>query len=364
MALQPVLSGRLFRRLLFGVSVIACVVQLGLQSLAIFAFSALTIGVARLKFPVFPRAAFLVAIWLALLVPKFWMTKDELIETVFLYVCWAGFPFAAVYLVVERARGALDKLSWFDEALYLLVLPRFITPFYQPISVAKFFASERPGPNIRLALRALALGVYGAALQIVLVKVAFAPLRPGIPDPQPSAVLLNFVLVYAHNAGGIFCGVALLRLFGFDLGSGFRLPLISRSFGEFFRRWNYYIYEEVFSLFLLPLAARLRRWLPDTAATIVAAYCAIIIGAFCFTVLMVPSSQLPYPKAVFEQLSRPKTFVMYGLYYSAIILPQFIAPKSLLAGAPGVVRRVLEHALFIVLFVLFQVAATRAGVGF
>ena len=46
-------------------------------------------------------------------------------------------------------------------------------------------------------------------------------------------------------------------MLGYDLGSGMDKPLLSRSFAEFFRRWNYYIYESVRSLFLFPLVGLL-----------------------------------------------------------------------------------------------------------
>jgi hypothetical protein len=254
--------------------------------------------------------------------------------------------------------------------MYLLALPRFYIGFYQPISPAKFFASEEPGASAKRAWAGLALGAYGAALELLRLKMIFVtgheqgtPLPRGVVQVEWLLPANNALYAYIVNASCIFIAVGLFRAFGYNLGSGFRYPLASRSFSEFFRRWNYYIYDAVMSLFFFPLVGRFRRWMPLALAAILGAYLAIFLGSFGLTSVLVPFGIAKDAFATVLRLASPEHVLFYGIYWSAIVLPQLgrLAFKSSDAP-PSVKKRVLQHALFWFLLLLFGRAAYRAGV--
>lgn len=366
-ALRPLLSEAAFRRLFLAVSLGGAMVQLGLDSLAVFAFSGLVVGLARLKGPVLVRVLAALLAWAAGLLPKLEFSAAEFYAHAAFYVFWAGAAFSAIYVIVERARGALSEQSWADDLAYLVALPRLFMPFFQPISPSKFWSSRVHGVESRLVLRGLGLGLYGILLFFAMRKMPYiypprpdvAPLDHGVPELLIPAH--NLVFIYASNASAIFCAVGLFRLLGFDLGSGFAFPLLSRSFAEFFRRWNYYIYEEVRSLFFFPLMGWLRRALPEKAAAVLASYVAIFLGMFGLNAIVIPASLNLDPRLALERTLQLDSIGFHALYWTGIILPQLL-PWRQSASPPSLGRRVLQHATFIVLITLLTRAAYNAGV--
>ena len=366
-AARPYLSETGFRRALLGLSLVGCAVQLGWDALGVLAFSGLVLGLSRLGGPVLLRVLCALAVWTAALLPKYDLSFQQFAEHIAFYVFWAGAAFSAIYLIVERSRGALERSSWLEDVTYLIALPRLLMPFFQPLSPSMFWASQRRGVDPKLALRGLGLGVLGIVLFFVMRRM------PYIQPPRPDAVqaahsvpeLLipahNLVFIYASNASAIFCAIGLFRLLGFDMGSGFRYPLASRSFAEFFRRWNYYIYEEVKSLFFFPLMARLRQWLPERLAAVVASYVAIFLGTFGLNAVVVPASLNADPLISLSRTFTLEYIGFHALYWTGIVLPQLL-PWRPSAAPPSLPRRVFQHALFIVLITLLTRTAYNRGV--
>src|SRR5262249_30598351 len=109
-----------------------------------------------------------------------------------------------------------------------------------------------------------------------------------IVDQRLVFELLQFVAAYAHVTYTIFLAVAVYRLLGFELPSGFRRPFLSQSFGEFFRAFNHYVRDAVLALFYFPMLGHLRHHARPRLATIGAAYTSIVIGSFLLHDLLVP----------------------------------------------------------------------------
>jgi hypothetical protein len=367
---QPLLPKRRWRDVFLALSLGGCALQLGTDAIGAIGYAVLVVVLARAPGPVFPRALLALGLWVAASVPKLWMDASHFRLHLPFYLYWVGIPFAAIYLIVERARGVLDDISWRDECMYLLALPRFYIGFYQPISPAKFFASEETGPSAKRAWMGLALGTYGAALEFLRLHMVFVthhkrgtPIPAGVPQVEWLLPANNAVYAYIVNASCIFIAVGLFRVLGYNLGSGFRYPLASRSFSEFFRRWNYYIYDAVMSLFFFPLVGRFRRWMPLGAAAIVGAYLAILFGSFGLNTVLVPMAAAKDAFGTARRLLAPEHIFFYAVYWSAIILPQLGRLGFTPSGEPpSRKRRVLQHALFVFLLLLFGRAAYRAGV--
>jgi hypothetical protein len=202
---------------------------------------------------------------------------------------WLGFlPAAMIWIVIDRASGRLKGISEREEWLYFLVFPRFVAPFVQPLGAARFLRSRRLIQSPRLSLRALLLGVYTIAVFYAManthfsVKSSWDALSAIEHGPR---IARNAVHIYAYNAGGIFLAVTLLRLVGYDLGSGFNWPTLASSPGDFFRRWNYYFFEFCSAAIFLPIVSRLRRWLPLWLTYVIAAYACFALGVFALGII-------------------------------------------------------------------------------
>src|SRR5262249_50025559 len=138
-------------------------------------------------------------------------------------------------------------------------------PFFQPISPRQLARGERPDIPARLIWRGAGLAAYAAGLAVVAWRLGGVIRNI---EYQPLVLALRFCRFYAHVTCSIFTAVAVFRMLGFSLPSGFRAPFLSRSFAEFFRRFNYYVRDAVLSIFYFPLLGWLRHRLSPRAATI------------------------------------------------------------------------------------------------
>ena len=315
------------RDVLLAAGVLIAPLVLGAWSLLVFGYVAFVIGLARAPAPIALRLLAAAIAWLALPVARvYWLGTSAQVETILLSLLWAGQLYAAFYLIIERARDApAERSSVRADAFYLLAPPRLIVPFFQPISPHLLAAGIRPGMPAPLIKRAAGLAAYGIAVAIaawslgwLVEQQAYAPLE----------IALTFLHVYARLTYTIFLAIALFRLLGFNLRSGFEYPFLSRSFAEFFRRFNYYVRDAVLSLFYYPLLGYLRSRLSPRVATIVSAYVAILVGSFMLHDLLVPVSMTIAPQDPLRYYLDPVRVAGFVLLWTLIIVPTAgIAPK-------------------------------------
>ena len=244
-----------------------------------------------------------------------------------LMLCWTCLPAPLICLVVERGRGHLDSATRLDEWLYLLVLPRFFTPFLQPIGAARFIGSLRTQRTQRLSMSGLLLGLYCLLWLYAIQATHYAIKNPSDAFPLPQDLWLitqNGLRIYAFNAAIIFCAIAQLRLLGFDLGSGFRFPLLASSFSDLYRRWNYYFFEYSTSIFYLPISSKLRRWLPTRLAYALAGYPSVLLGVWALDKFFYQIPLGRWGEAAFVQLRDWHSLGGYAFVWSFIIVPQVV----------------------------------------
>jgi hypothetical protein len=287
-------------------------------------FAWLTSRVSRTSWSIWRKLAVLLGTWTLVIAGRRLAPHGMLFPYGSLFLYWACLPAAVICLVVERARGQLDKLELKDDLTYLLALPRFFLPFLQPIGAARLINS-RTAYSPRVTLRALGLGLYAVACLFALKHThyglrgsgeVFHALRFGW------RLINNAVLIYGVNASGIFCAVALFRLLGHDLGSGFRFPLLASSFSDLYRRWNYYFYEFVSTVFHLPLFTSLRRRLPFWVAYVVASYLSVLLGVWMADNLTFQLAVGGFGHVVWRQLTDGQDLLAHLAIWSLIILPQ------------------------------------------
>jgi hypothetical protein len=155
-----------------------------------------------------------------------------------------------------------------------------------PILFAQLFGRwRRPtAAQLRDGAGLLALGVTYVAVGYLIVRLGLVSVSPGTLGRAVHAGHLESYLVeigrwhtlvslisrlpldYLDIAGNLFIAIGNLRLLGFELGSGFRRPFLSRSLGDFWQRWSYYFRDAALRLFYNPALDVLRRRLPLSLA--------------------------------------------------------------------------------------------------
>lgn len=311
----------------------AAPLALGAWAAVWLGFAASVIAIARAPIHVVGRVIASLVLWAVLPVARVtWFDSAAQSETILLAILWAGQLYSALYLVIERERELPELRSTvLADAFYLLALPRLVTPFFQPISPRQLARSERPEFSLRRVWRAAGLAAYAAGVAVLAAtlgelarRIAWMPLQLGV----------RFCQYYAHVTYTIFTAIATFRLLGFDLPSGFRTPFLSRSFAEFFRRYNYYVRDAVVSLFYYPLLGRLRYHLSPRAATILSAYTAIVGGSFLFHDVLIPTAITLEPSAAMRWAFDPVRLLgLLGQWTLTVVptaglLPRLAPPRS------------------------------------
>jgi len=324
------------RWLLIAASAVAAPLALGWWSLALAGYLAAVIAVARAPLSVAIKLAIVLAAWLTVPVLRMCvLDADAQADTIILAMIWAGELYSAFYVIIEREREPPERRSsvGFD-VFYLAALPRIAVPYFQPISPSLIATRERPRMPWRVVARGAGLGAWGAvsavaAWQLVgAIRTLHHPIVHAIVRHRLALELLRFLAGYARLTYTIFLAVAVYRLLGFELPSGYRWPFLSRSFGEFFRSFNHYVRDAVLSLFYFPMLGHLRHRARPRLATIIAAYASILIGSFLLHDLLVPFAISVEPVGTFAFYLDPVRVGSMLALWTLIILPNAgIAPR-------------------------------------
>jgi hypothetical protein len=325
-AVVAALLPRRRRAVLLAAGALALPIALGGWALALYGFVAVTVAIARTRLPVPLRFTVVLVAWLVLPVLRVeYLSVLGQADTILLAEVWIGLLCSALYLVIERARALPgEQTSLRDDAFYLLAPPRIALPFFQPISQRELLAAERPGYPRKLMWRGAGLAGYALVLAIVAARLDDA--RPHLPHAL--RVPIEFLVHYANAAKGIVIAIAAFRLLGYDLPPGFRLPFLSRSYAEFFRRFNHYVRDAVVSLFYFPALGHLRTRLPGRAASIISSYFAILVGSLLLQDLLIPCGISVRPLATAAALLRPRRILAMLTMWTLIVLPNAgIIPK-------------------------------------
>jgi hypothetical protein len=324
------------RFVLVAATAVAAPFALGWWSLALAAYLAAVIAIARTPLPVASKLALALAAWLTVPVLRMWvLDADAQADTITLAMVWAGQLYSAFYVIVERERATPERRpSAAFDVFYLAALPRIVVPYFQPISPSLIAARERARMPWRVVARGAGLGAWGAASAVAAwqlvrtVETIDHPTVHAIVHQRFVFELLRFIAGYAHVTYTIFLAVAVYRLLGFELPSGFRRPFLSQSFGEFFRSFNHYVRDAVLSLFYFPMLGHLRHHARPRIATIGAAYASIVIGSFLLHDLLVPLAISVDPVGTFAFYLDPVRIGSMLALWTLIIIPNAgIAPR-------------------------------------
>lgn len=332
------------RSVLLAGSAVGYPLVLGAWVIPLVAYVAFVCVLARTRLAVRIQVALAILVWCAPPILRAFVVSVPGGPTFVLAALWAGVIYSALFAIIERGRHP-GEASLLDELCYFFALPRLAEPFFQPIGGRYLRQRDTQRPSWRLIARGLALGAYGVGL--ALVSHALAKRHPGTSAPEQLA--RDFLRFYAIVTNQIFIAVALFRLLGFDLASGYRAPFLSRSFAEFFRRYNHYVRDAVMSLFYYPFLGSLRRQLPRRAATIAASLGAIFVGSYLLNDFLVPVVTAVNLRAGLRNATNPAHLAVLGLYWCLIVIPPVLTLPARASGKPWL-PRVAKIAIFNVAF--------------
>ena len=332
-------------------------------ALALAGFVATIAVLGRTRLPIYAKLALAFLAWLAIpLARLYWLDVDEQVDTILLSIIWAGQLYSAFYVLVEREREPVEtRPSVLADVFYLTAIPRIALPFFQPISPRLIAQRERAPFPRRLIWNGLGLGALGTAFAACAWLFHYPIRYLDHHHLHWLAIVVEYLEFYARVTYTIFLAIAAFRLLGFELPSGYRRPFLSRSFAEFFRRFNHYVRDAVLSLFYFPLLGHLRHHARPRIASIASAYLAILVGSFALHDLLIPLSTTIEPLSIVDYFLDPVRVGSMFLLWTLIILPNAgIAPKK----PPPISRwrMAAQIALFnVVYFALWY--ASRVGRG-
>ncbi|HEX4423537.1 MAG TPA: hypothetical protein VH165_36760 [Kofleriaceae bacterium] len=357
------------RLVLIAATVVATPFALGWWSLALAGYIAAVIALVRAPLSVASKLAITLALWLTVPVLRmFVLDADAQADTIVLAMIWVGQLYSTFYVIIEREREPPERRPGVvSDVFYLAALPRIAVPYFQPISPSLIAARERPRMPWRVIARGAGLGAWGvvsaiAAWRLVqTVRTIRQPTVHAIAHHRLVFELLRFVAGYAHLTYTIFLAVAVYRLLGFELPSGYRRPFLSQSFGEFFRSFNHYVRDAVLSLFYFPILGHLRHHARPRLATIGAAYASIVIGSFLLHDLLVPFAISVEPVGTFAFFLDPVRVASMVAMWTLIIVPNAgIAPRR---RAPRSRLRIVASVIVFNLLYFALWLALREGRG-
>ncbi len=269
------------------------------------------------------KLCLLLGVWLGVTVVG-WFVIPYLGRYAILAGYWGSLPAAIIWLVLDHERGRLAGFSRLERALYFLAFPRFCTPFIHPIGAARLLRSFSGTFSPWLPVRALLLGLCGIGAFWLIRNTHFAAMSStdvfSLSEHGPR-VFRNGVHIYAYNCSSIFLAVAMFRLGGYNLGSGFNWPGLSSSPSEFFRRWNYYFFDFANNVIFVPLASRLRRWLPLWLAYAIGGYASFALGVWVLDII----SRLPQtPQGTWAAFTNVHDLRVHLVFWTLIIGAQLL----------------------------------------
>lgn len=336
------------RGLLLAGAAIGYPVILGSWVIPLAGYVGVVCCLVRTRLSVLRQIAIAAAVWAMLPILRGISGAMSRPGAVFLAILWASVIYAALFVIIERRRHP-NEASLIADLVYFFALPRIAEPFFQPIGGRYLHQRDTGRPSWQLIARGLALGGYG----LVLAGIGHALDAPIPGLAKPAQLACDFVVFYAQAASQIFVAVALFRLLGFDLASGFRAPFLSGSFSEFFRRYNHYVRDAVMALFYFPLLGTLRKALHRRAAVILSSFGSIFIGSYLLNDFLVPVVTAMHTRAALRSATAPAHLAVLGVYWSLIVVPPLLTLPRRADGRPylpRIAKIVIFNAVFLLIW--------------
>ena len=152
---------------------------------------------------------------------------------------------AMSYTFDVYARKAPAEHSLLNYALYVAFFPQMVAgPIERPNQLLPQFHRE-PTPNLASVRSGLTLGMWGLFKKMVIadgvasyVNMIYSRPRGYAGSALLLATFLFGIQIYCDFSGYTDIALGLAQMMGYELRINFRQPYLSRSIGEFWRRWH------------------------------------------------------------------------------------------------------------------------------
>lgn len=252
------------------------------------------------------------------------------------------FTFEGISYLVDVSRGAAPARNLTQFACFISFFPHLIAgPIIRFPAIAPQFATQpsTPGHVCRHAILC-AEGVYRFVLGLSK-KVLLADTLAAIADPIFAAsprssveawlgLLAYTFQIYLDFSSYTDMAVGLGLLFGFRLPENFDVPYSSKSITEFWRRWHITLSSWIRDYLYIPLGGSRRR-APRVAVNLI---------------IVMTLAGLWHGAAW--------TFVLWGLYYGALLALERFLLLDLLKKLPAIVQHAWAFSLIMMGWVLFR----------
>ncbi len=251
----------------------------------------------------------------------------------------------------EQLRGA--GLEGF--LTYLIALPLSAINV-APIGFAVLHRGYAPVLRLDLMRRGAARIAHGLAYLVLgriaaksgwLPTVSVLAAYSGEMDVFTALTACHVTLLhlFLSTAGFIHTAVGMLHVLGFDIPAGMRMPYLSTSVLEFWRRWNVYWRDCLMTLAYYPVAAPLRRRPVLSAA--VAGPVTFLFGGFTHALRY----YVRYPREITLEgfLAAHLNMLVFGLVVTALLLREATGGRRPRPEARPAALRAAGEALSIAL---------------
>jgi alginate O-acetyltransferase complex protein AlgI len=258
------------------------------------------------------------------------------------------FTFQAISYVVDVYRRQIPAVkSVVSFGMYKSLFPQLIAG---PIVRAKTIYSELEGR--RVALDDFAYGarrfIYGLAKKLLVADVVAQVADAAFNAPSEHlttglawmGLICYAIQIYFDFSGYSDMAIGMGRMLGFHFHENFRYPYISRSVGEFWRRWHISLSSWFRDYLYIPLGGnRVPKRRVYVNLIIVFLLCGLWHGASW-------------------------TFVVWGAWHGIFLIIERAGAGRRMTSWPAAARRIYLLAVVLAGWVFFRAADLRAALGF
>lgn len=238
------------------------------------------IGIAHLPFSFRVRSALLIAVGVALAVPRWglgWVPWSSAIWP----ILGSMFVFRMIVYLYDR-KHAKGPVNWWQTIGYFFLLPNVCFPLFPVVDYKKFCRNYYDDERHKIYQVGIEW-MWRGLLQLVLYRLVYYHLTVDSAAITNLGELLVYMLstfmLYVRISGHFHLVIGMLHLFGFNLPETHHRYFLASSFTDFWRRINIYWKDFMLKVFYYPAYFKVRK-LGDTTALVLATAFTFVVTWF------------------------------------------------------------------------------------
>lgn len=235
------------------------------------------IGIAHLPFSFTVRSALLIAVGLALAVPRWGLGQVPWSAAIW-PILGSMFVFRMIVYMYDR-RHAKEPVNFWQTLGYFFMLPNVSFPLFPVVDYKKFCLNYYDDERHKI----YQVGVewmWRGLLQLVLYRLVYYHLTVDSVAITNLGELLVYMLstfmLYVRISGHFHLVIGMLHLFGFNLPETHHRYFLASSFTDFWRRINIYWKDFMLKVFYYPTYFKVRKFGDTTALVLATAFTFVV----------------------------------------------------------------------------------------